>query len=182
MKKNIVIISTSLREGSNSDLLVDEFMKGALDAGNHVDKIQLCNKTIQFCKGCLACQSLKEGRCIVHDDMDDILEKMKLADSIVFATPIYFYGMSGQMKTVLDRSNPLYPIPYKFRDIYLITSAAENDKDAMEGAIHGLQGWIDCFEHSRLAGVVYGIGADDKNTMNSHPDMLREAYVMGKNS
>jgi multimeric flavodoxin WrbA len=95
MSKKVLIISTSPRKGSNSDALADEFAKGAMDAGNEVEKVSLIGKDIQFCRGCLACQKTK--RCVIHDDADTIVqEKMLLADVLVFATPIYYYEMSGQ--------------------------------------------------------------------------------------
>lgn len=123
--KNILIISSSYRLQGNSDLLADAFMKGAQAKGNIVEKILLNDKQIQFCRGCLVCQ--KTGKCIIKDDANEIVKKMKNADVIVFATPIYFYSMCGQLKTLLDRSNPLFIADYKFRDIYLLTSAADDD-------------------------------------------------------
>ncbi len=95
--------------------MADEFIRGAKEAGNQVEKVCLYDKTIGFCKGCLAC--LKSQRCVIHDDADIIAQKMKEADVLVFATPIYYYEMSGQMKTMLDRANPLNDSDYRFRDI-----------------------------------------------------------------
>ena len=103
----ILVISTSLRARSNSEALADEFIRGAQDAGHEVEKITLKDKDIKFCKGCLACQTTQ--RCAIKDDAPAIVEKMHDADAICFATPIYYYEMSGQMKTLLDRANPLYP-------------------------------------------------------------------------
>ena len=94
---------------------------------------------------------------------------MQHADVIVFATPIYYYEMCGQMKTLLDRMNPLYTSEYAFRDIYLLTTAAENDESAMDGAVKGMQGWIDCFEQARLAGVIRGVGISDAGTAKNIP-------------
>ena len=116
--KNILIISTSLRTGSNSDLLADAFAQGAREAGHAVEKLSLRDKTIQFCKGCLACQ--KTQRCVIHDDANSIVQKMKDAQVLVFATPIYYYEMCGQMKTLLDRANPLFSSDYAFRHVYLL--------------------------------------------------------------
>lgn len=65
---------------------------------------------------------------------------MRSAEVIVFATPIYFYEMCGQMKTLLDRTNPLFPSDYAFRDIYLLASAADGAESAMDGAVKGLAG------------------------------------------
>ena len=106
MKKNILILSTSPRKNGNSEMLAREFARGAEEAGHNVELLSLHDKTIGFCKGCLACQ--KTQRCVIHDDADAIVRKMKDAEVIAFATPIYFYEMCGQMKTLLDRSNPLF--------------------------------------------------------------------------
>lgn len=177
MKKNILIISTSPRRGGNSDALAEAFAKGAKEAGNQVEKINLYDKTIGFCKGCLACQ--KTMHCVISDDADGIAQMMLTADAIVFATPIYYYEMCGQMKTMLDRSNPLYSSNYIFRDIYLLAAAAEEDEHAMEGALHGLTGWISCFEKARLAGTVFGGGVDAVGSIQGHPS-LEKAFEMGK--
>ena len=105
--KRIIVISTSLRHGSNSDILADKFIEGAVAAGNDVEKISLAGKEIRFCKGCLACQKL--GRCVIDDDVNGIMEKVLNADAVVWATPIYYYEMSGQMKTLIARMNAMYP-------------------------------------------------------------------------
>ena len=115
----------------------------------------------------------------MKDDASKIAEKVKHADVVVFATPIYYYEMCGQMKTLLDRMNPLYTSDYAFRDIYLLTTAAENDKSAMDGAVKGIQGWIDCFEKAHLAGVIRGIGISDAGSVNAHTELLKEVYTMG---
>ena len=89
MSKNILIINTSLRAKSNSEVLADAFAKGAKAAGNTVEVVSLKNKNIAFCMGCLACGTL--GKCVIADDAIAITEKMKQADVIVWATPIYYY-------------------------------------------------------------------------------------------
>ena len=81
---------------------------------------------------------------------------------------------------MLDRANPLYPADYAFRDIYLLSAAADVNKSAMDGAIKGLEGWIACFEKAQLAGTVFGGGADALGTIKGNP-ALEEAYAMGKN-
>ena len=177
MSKKVLIISTSLRTNSNSEMLADEFLRGARDAGHEVEKISLAGKTIQFCKGCLAC--LKVGRCVMGDDAVAIAEKMGRADVICFATSVYYYGMSGQMKTMLDRANCLYDTDYAFRDIYLLTASTEAEDEASDGAVNGLNGWIACFPKSRLAGVVRGGGASVPGDMKRCGDKLKAAYQMG---
>ena len=81
------------------------------------------------------------------------------------------------MKTLLDRANPLYSADYAFRDIYLLTASAESEDSASDGPVHGLEGWIACFEKARLAGVVRGGGANAPGEMAA--DKLAEAYAMG---
>lgn len=176
--KKVLIISTSPRKNSNSDILADEFARGAQEAGHAVEKISLRDKDIKFCKGCLSCQ--KTQRCVIPDDAGAIVQKMKESDVIAFATPIYYYEMSGQMKTLLDRSNPLFPSEYTFRDIYLLASAAENDESAVDGAINGLKGWIACYGKTSLKGVVRGVGATNPGEIRHHAAALEAAYAMGK--
>jgi multimeric flavodoxin WrbA len=177
--KKVLIISTSLRKNSNSQVLAKEFEKGADDAGNKVEFISLTDKKIGFCHGCLACQ--KTQKCVIKDDAVEIAEKLKNADVLVFATPIYYYEMSGQMKTLLDRCNPLFPSEYSFRDVYLLATAADRDESAMDGAVKGLQGWITCFERAGLAGVVRGVGINDAGSAGLHTKLLKEVYALGKN-
>ena len=85
--KKVLIISTSPRKAGNSQALADAFMKGAKDANNLVEKVELYDKKINFCLGCLACQ--KSGQCVIKDDANAIVEKMRDADGMVFVTPIY---------------------------------------------------------------------------------------------
>jgi len=178
MPKKVLIISTSLRERSNSEALADAFLAGAADAGHHVEKITLKGKSLAFCKGCLACQ--RTCKCVIQDDAVEIAEKMCRADVIAFATPIYYYEMSGQLKTLLDRANPLFASDYAFRDIYMLTTAAEDEDTVPEKAVSGLSGWIDCFEKAKLAGAVFAGGVSGVGEMEGHP-ALQEAYDMGKN-
>jgi len=179
MGKKILVISTSPRMGGNSETLADVFIKGAEEAGHETKKICLYDKKIEFCKGCLGCQTT--GKCILRDDAERIIAQMKAMDVLVFATPIYFYEMSGQMKTLLDRTNPLFPAEYEFRDIYLLATSADEEESSMEAAVKGLEGWISCFEKSRLAGVVRGTGADKKGAIEECGEALSAAYEMGRN-
>lgn len=175
--KNILIISSSYRLQGNSDLLADAFMKGAQAKGNIVEKILLNDKQIQFCRGCLVCQ--KTGKCIIKDDANEIVKKMKNADVIVFATPIYFYSMCGQLKTLLDRSNPLFIADYKFRDIYLLTSAADDDPNCYIPTKQGLEGWISCFDKAQLKETVTAVGVANVNDIKNKSAILQDAYALG---
>lgn len=177
MSKNILVISTSLRPGSNSDQLAQHFAQGAREAGHRVEILSLRGKDLRFCNGCLAC--LKAPRCVIDDDANEIVAKMGAADVICFATPVYYYGMSGQMKTLLDRANSLYSADYTFRDIYLLAAAAEEDPHTVGGTVTGLTGWVDCFEKARLAGTVFAGGVNAPGAVQGHP-ALEQAYELGK--
>ena len=174
--KKVLVIGTSLRAHSNSQVLADAFAQGAREAGNEVEELSLRGKTLKFCQGCLACQKI--GKCVMDDDANGIAEKMKNADVIAFATPIYYYEMSGQMITLLDRVNCLFDSDYRFRDIYLLSAAAEDEAEVDEGAVHGLKGWIACFEKSRLAGTVVAAGVTDPGEIQGHPS-IEKAHDMG---
>lgn len=176
MSKTILVISTSPRAGGNSDRMADEWIRGAREAGNIVEKVALREHTVGFCRGCLTCQRTR--RCIVGDDGNDIVGRMLGADILVFATPIYYYGMCGQMKTMLDRSNPLYSDDYRFREVYLLAAAAEEAESTVDGAVTGLQGWISCFDGVRLAGTLFAGGVTQPGEIEGHP-ALKEAYEMG---
>ena len=175
--KKVIVISTSLRHRSTSDRLADKFAEGAKAAGNDVEKISLVGKNIQFCKGCFACQEL--GKCVIRDDVNDIMAKVLEADVVVWATPIYYYEMSGQMKTLIDRMNAMYEQDYKFRDVYLLTTAAEDEEDTPKRTETGLSGWIDCYPKSRLAGSLFCGGVNDAGEIEGNPKLL-EAYELGR--
>lgn len=177
MAKKIIVISTSPRKGGNSETLADVFISGAKKAGNETEKVCLYDKTINFCRGCLVCQETQ--KCVIRDDMAAIIEKMLQADVVVFATPIYFYEMSGQMKTLLDRTNPLYPSEYTFRNVYLLATSQDDAEYAIDGAVKGLEGWIACFDKAKLSGVVRGTGADKLGDIEKMPEILEEAYQLG---
>lgn len=176
MAKNVLVISSTMRKNGNSEVLAQEFVKGAKDAGNNVEFITLRDREIKFCKGCMACQSLKT--CVIKDDSNEVVEKMKNADVIAFASPIYFYEMSGQLKTLLDRGNPLYSSDYKFKDIYFLATSADTNPHSADIAANGIKGWISCFAGVELKDVILGAGAEGIGDIVNNPAML-QAYNAG---
>ena len=174
--KKVLIVSTSPRPNSNSEALAKAFAEGARAAGHEAELISLRGKTVNFCRGCFVCQ--EKLRCVIRDDADAICQKALGADVLVFATPIYYYEMSGQLKTLLDRLNPLFPSDYAFRDVYLLTAAAEDEEYVPQRAVSGLEGWVECFERAKLAGTVFMGGVTAAGENPDHP-ALAEAYRMG---
>ena len=101
------------------------------------------------------------------------------ADVIAFATPIYYYELSGQLKTLLDRSNSLFDSDYAFTDIYLFAAAAEEGEVVFSRAKAGLESWIECFERAHLAGTAFAGGFNDAERAAGSP-ALDEARRLGE--
>lgn len=174
MKKNVLILSGSPRKGGNSDILCDEFGKGAEESANSVEKIYLKDHKIGFCQACYACK--KTSKCVQKDDMEAILDKIVKADVIVLATPVYFYTMDAQMKVLIDRTLPRYT-EIADKDFYLIATAADGKK-SMERTIESLRGFLDCLPGAREKGVIYGERAWQIGEIQETKAM-QEAYEAG---
>ena len=179
MSKKVFIVSSTLRSGGNSELLADSFEKGATDAGHIVERLNLRDIKLEFCRGCFACQNSESHDCIIKDRVPPYLSEIQESDVVVFATPIYFYAMAGQLKTFIDRLNPLFPRERKFKDVYLLSSAADTEATSMDGVKKELQGWIDCCETVELKGVVDALGVTDKGDVGK-TDYISIAYELGK--
>lgn len=178
MKKNVLIISGTPRKGGNSDVLCDRFAEGAREAGLRVEKICLGEKQIRFCTGCGICYN-GEKPCPQQDDVAEILEKMVTADVIVLATPVYFYTMCGQLKTLIDRSCARYT-EMADKTFYFILTAADDNLEMMTRTVESIRGFTeDCLEGATEAGIVYGLGVWKIGEIVGNP-ALDEAYAMGK--
>lgn len=175
MSKKVLIISGSPRKGGNSDLLCDEFMRGALEAGHRAEKVRLQELKISGCRACYGCRNT--GVCVQKDDMEALLEKMVQADVIVLATPVYFYSMDGQMKTMIDRTLPRYT-EITGKEFYFVATAADG-KSSMERTMDALRGFTDCLSGAKVRGVIYGEGVYQKGEVTS-TKAFRDAYNMGK--
>ena len=110
---------------------------------------------------------------MINDDVDAIMQKVLHADVIVWATPIYYFEMSGQMKVLIDRMNAMYTLDYQFRDVYMLTVAAEEEPEVPQRAEADY-----CSPKSRLAGTLFCGGVADSRAINGH-SKLNEAYEMG---
>jgi multimeric flavodoxin WrbA len=179
MSKQVVIISASPRKHGNSDLLCDRFLEGARDAGHHAEKIFLRDKKINYCLGCMICQS-NGGKCVQKDDIAGILEKIIAANVLVLATPVYFYTMNAQMKTLIDRTCAIFP-DIGTKDIYFIATAADTSREALETTIDGFRGFTSCYDGLNEKGIVYGTGADNIGDIKGS-EAMDLAYEMGKSA
>ena len=162
MAKKVLILSASPRKGGNSDLLCDQFAKGAEEAGHQVEKIRVQEKKIAPCLACYGCRNT--GVCVQKDDMAGILDKLVKADVLVLASPVYFYSMDGQLKTLIDRTLPRYT-EIRDKEVYFIATA--------------MRGFTDCLPGAEVKGVVYGSGVYQKGEVMD-TKAFQEAYRLGK--
>lgn len=175
MSKKVLILSGSPRKNGNSDILCDEFMKGAIESGNDVEKIRVSEKSIGYCRACYAC---KKGACVIKDDMAEVLQKMIDADVIVLASPVYFYSIDAQLKTLIDRTVARWT-EVKDKEFYYIVTAADAELQSAETTIQCFRGYADCVNGAKEMGIIYGMGVYEKGEIKNTKAML-EAYEMGK--
>jgi len=176
MAKKVVVLSGSPRKGGNSDMLCDQFLEGVQKAGHQAEKIFIREMNINYCTGCGTCFN-RTKPCPQKDDMAGVLDKMISADVIVMATPIYFYTMNGQMKTLIDRTCARYT-EITDKDFYFIMTAADGNKRSMERTMEEFRGFTSCLEGAKEKGVVYGTGVWEKGEVIDKP-LMKEAFQMG---
>ncbi len=172
----VLAISSSPRKGGNSDVLCDEFLKGAAEQGHQVEKIRLATKKIAPCLACYGCADTHI--CVRNDDMAEVLDALKAADVIVLASPVYFYSICAQMKTMIDRCMSDYGAIQNKR-FYLIVTAADPQHCAADETLADFRGYLRCLPGAVEAGVIFGTGTWDKGDVYRHPS-LAEAYEMGR--
>lgn len=172
----ILAISASPRRGGNSDVLCDEFLKGAAQSGHEVRKIRLAEKKIAPCAACYGC--MESHVCARRDDMAEVLDALKAADAIVLASPIYFYSISAQMKTMIDRCMADYQ-SIRDKTFYLIVTAADPQRSAADETLADFRGFLRCLSGAKEAGAILGVGTWDKGDVYRHP-CLKEAFEMGR--
>ncbi len=172
----VLAVSASPRSGGNSDVLCDQFLKGAAEAGHETEKINIESKRIHSCMACYGCG--KTNVCVQKDDMGEILEKLIEADVIILATPVYFYSMNAQMKAFIDRCLPRYQ-EIRNKAFYYIVTAADPQHSAADETIAGLRGYLRCLPGAQEKGIIYGTGTWDMNDVYRHP-AFEKAYEAGK--
>lgn len=179
--KKILIISGSPRKNGNSDTLCNEFMKGAEEAGNKVEKIRLAEKNIDFCRTCEKCCTNEVCSCNQNDDVANIIQKMIDADVIVLATPTYFYGMSAQLKALIDRTAERYK-EISNKEFYYIVAGADTRESALERVVEQLRSFTDwCLDNPIEKGEILATGVWNLGDING-TEFINKAYEMGKNA
>lgn len=178
MTKKIVLFYASPRKGGNSDLLCDEFIRGAKAAGHETEKIVLRDKKIGYCLGCEYCRQ-NEGVCVQKDDMAELLDKIQAADVVVMATPVYFYCVSAQLKILIDRVHARSK-RLGGKEFYLLMTAATSQKEKMQITLDAVRGFVSCLPGSEVKGAVFGSDAWEAGKIKNTA-AFAEAYEMGKN-
>ena len=178
MSKKVLILSGSPRHGGNSDILCDEFLRGAQESGHHVEKIRVAEKNINPCIACYQCRK-NNGRCVFQDDMSDILQKMIDADVLVLASPVYFYSIDAQLKALIDRTVARW-LEVKNKEFYYIATMAEENESAADTTLACFRGYADCVEGAVEKGVIVAGGVYEAGTVKQTNAMIK-AYEMGKN-
>lgn len=177
-------IMGSPRIGGNTDLLLDEALKGAASRGATVEKIIVDKLKISPCREYYGC--LKDGRCVIRDDMDAIYHKLLEADVVIVASPMFFYGLTSQLKALIDRSQALWARKYILKQkppaagrkgAFIAVGATKGDK-LFEGSILTVRYFFNTI------GVTYDgdllvRGVDGKGEIRNHPGALTDAFNLG---
>jgi multimeric flavodoxin WrbA len=178
----------SPRKGGNTELLLEEAMKGAESEGAETDRLRLTDFTITPCRECHGCD--KSGNCVVLDDMPKIYPKLLEADVIILASPIFFYGITGWAKALVDRSQALWARKYLLRDPslgnegrkrrgFFISVGATKGQRVFDGAILTARYFFDVL-NAEYCGELLFRGIDGKGEILKEPGALKRAYEAGK--
>lgn len=173
----VLAISSSPRIGGNSDLICDQFLKGAKESGHEAIKINLAKQKISPCFACDICRG-NGGVCVQKDDMVNVLQQLIDADVILLASPVYFYSICAQMKTMIDRCYPRYT-EIKNKKFYFALTAADTF-DALDYATNDLRGFLECLPDSHEVELFDGSETWAKGDVKGKA-VLAKAYEAGKN-
>lgn len=178
MSKKVLVLSGSPRKGGNSDLLCDEFTRGALESGHQVEKIRVSTQKIHPCSACYFCRQ-HSGECVHKDDMAALLQKMIDADVLVLASPVYFYSVDAQLKAVIDRTVARW-LEVKNKEFYYIVTMADENTASADTTLACLRGYADCVNGAVERGVIIGNGVYEPGKV-INTSAMQKAYDMGKN-
>lgn len=174
---NILILSGSPRNNGNTDLLVEAFAKGASEK-HHVEVVSVHNYKVNPCMGCNACFTSEGNACVQKDDMPLIYEKLANADTLVIASPVYFYGLSAQMKAFIDRCHNPIRDTFHIRKAALLLVGAASLPELFDSILSQYQLCLNFF-HIEDAGHVLVRGAKEKGSVRGTKAM-EEAEALGR--
>ncbi len=178
----------SPRRGGNTEILLEEALKGAETEGAKVERLYLSDFTITPCKECHGCD--RTGNCVILDDMQKIYPKLLEADVLIFASPIFFYGVTAWAKALIDRSQALWARKYLLKDPslgkegkkrkgFFISVGATKGQKVFEGAVLTVKYFFDAF-NAEYAGELVLRGVEAKGDILKHPEVLPQAFEAGR--
>ena len=174
---NILILSGSPRKGGNTDLLVEAFVKGA-SPRHHVEIVSVRDYKINSCMGCNACFTREDHACCQKDDMHFVYDKMANAEMLVIASPVYFYGLSAQLKAVIDRFHNPIRDTFHIHKIALLLVGAASLPELFDGILVQYKLCLKFFKLEDV-GLVLVRGAKDKGDVKNG-DSLKQAFELGQ--
>lgn len=177
--KSVLIISASPRRGGNTDMLCDEFMRGAVEAGAKVEKLFLDDYNIDFFREIdTYMQPDSVAKAQARDEAKQVIDKMLRADVMVLASPVYYLNIDGQMKNLIDRTFYCF-MQLRDKEFYYITASADVEPYAADCAIEGFRGFVRCLPNPTERGMVKALGMGRKGGVEGSAYM-QLAYELGK--
>lgn len=173
---NIVILVGSMRKNGNTDLLAQAFAEGARE-NNFVEIVSVADYKVNPCIGCNSCFTREGNKCFQNDDMDGIYEKLKGADIVAVASPVYFYGISAELKAVIDRLHTPMRNEFSIKKLALLLVGAAELPELFDAIKLQYQLVLNFF-HLEDAGMVLVRGVKDKGDIKGNA-ALKEAYDLG---
>lgn len=173
---NVIVLVGSTRKGGNTDLLVQAFVAGA-EKNNTVEIISVADYKVNPCIGCNSCFERAGNECFQQDDMQKIYGKLKRADIVVIASPVYFYGISAQLKAIIDRLHTPMRNSYQIKKLALILVGAATLPELFDAIKLQYRLVLNYFQLED-AGMVLVSGAKDKGDVK-HTEGLEKAYELG---
>ncbi|MHB8829208.1 MAG: flavodoxin family protein [Syntrophales bacterium] len=190
MADNIKVLGIygSPRRGGNTDVLLDEALRGAREAGAKIEALRVSDFNITPCRGCHDCS--RQGICKIEDDMQDIYPRLLDADIVILASPIYFYGVTGWAKALIDRSQALWERKYTLHDPalsdqaqkkkgFFISVGGTKGQRLFEGTSLTVKYFFDAFNAS-YAGDLLFRKVDANGDIDKYPEALPQALAAGK--
>ncbi|MBQ9673014.1 MAG: flavodoxin family protein [Ruminococcus sp.] len=171
----IVILVGSMRKGGNTDLLSASFAEGA-KRNNEVELVSVADYNVNPCIGCNSCFTREKNECFQNDDMNLIYEKLKKSDIVVIASPVYFYGLSAELKAIIDRLHTPMRNEFNIKKLALILVGAATLPELFDPIIMQYKLVMNFF-NLKDCGMVLVRGAKDRGDVSE--DALKEAYNLG---
>jgi multimeric flavodoxin WrbA len=182
----VLIVNSSARDKSNSSMLGAQVAAGAKIVGHEVETLEIGKLRINPCRGCLACMLPNSDYCVQQDDMSPLYAGIEAADVIIFASPIHWFNLGGQIKQFIDRCfavavspDPASPSPFATKT--LGAALAFGGDDAFDsGAVNAIRSLQDICQYTgaKWAGAIYG-SAIDEGAFAADAKLLEKAREFG---